>query len=150
MDYSDTHKNDLWQGYAAATAAVYAKELLSVVNPVATDTDKPEAKPEELKGIHSSAKELMHLTKETAEYRPTEERKCHPLFRLTDTSNPDAKTEVRTGYEEYKNWFLDQENFKHWLNRDSGLLLVTADLGYGKSVLAKFLIGPLTEYGVLS
>ena len=33
-DYSDTHKNDLWQGYAAATAAAYAKELLSVVTPV--------------------------------------------------------------------------------------------------------------------
>lgn len=27
-DYSDTHKNDEWQGYAAATAASYAKELL--------------------------------------------------------------------------------------------------------------------------
>jgi nucleoside phosphorylase len=27
-DYSDTHKNDMWQGFAAATAAVYAKELL--------------------------------------------------------------------------------------------------------------------------
>ena len=32
-DYSDTHKNDVWQGYAAATAAAYAKELLSVVIP---------------------------------------------------------------------------------------------------------------------
>jgi nucleoside phosphorylase len=30
-DYSDTHKNDLWQGYAAATAAAYAKELLEVI-----------------------------------------------------------------------------------------------------------------------
>ena len=27
-DYSDTHKNDSWQPYAAATAAAYAKELL--------------------------------------------------------------------------------------------------------------------------
>lgn len=27
-DYSDTHKNDKWQGYAAATAAAYARELL--------------------------------------------------------------------------------------------------------------------------
>jgi len=33
-DYSDTHKNDLWQGHAAATAAAYAKELLSVVTPI--------------------------------------------------------------------------------------------------------------------
>jgi nucleoside phosphorylase len=30
-DYSDTHKNDIWQGYAAATAAAYAKELLDVI-----------------------------------------------------------------------------------------------------------------------
>jgi hypothetical protein len=32
-DYSDTHKNDGWQGYAAATAAAYAKELLGVMSP---------------------------------------------------------------------------------------------------------------------
>jgi nucleoside phosphorylase len=30
-DYSDTHKNDIWQGYAAATAAAYAKELLEMI-----------------------------------------------------------------------------------------------------------------------
>lgn len=31
-DYSDSHKNKDWQGYAALTAAVFAKELLSVVS----------------------------------------------------------------------------------------------------------------------
>jgi nucleoside phosphorylase len=30
-DYADSHKNKQWQKYAAATAAAYAKELLSVV-----------------------------------------------------------------------------------------------------------------------
>ena len=30
-DYSDTHKNDVWQGYAAAAAAVYAKQLLESI-----------------------------------------------------------------------------------------------------------------------
>ena len=30
-DYSDSHKNDVWQGYAAVTAASYAKELLDVI-----------------------------------------------------------------------------------------------------------------------
>lgn len=30
-DYADCNKNDAWQGYAAATAAAYAKELLSVI-----------------------------------------------------------------------------------------------------------------------
>jgi nucleoside phosphorylase len=32
-DYSDTHKNKVWQGYAAATAAAYAKELLVLALP---------------------------------------------------------------------------------------------------------------------
>lgn len=30
-DYADSHKNDRWQRYAAATAAAYAKELLSFI-----------------------------------------------------------------------------------------------------------------------
>lgn len=30
-DYADSHKSKAWQGYAAATAAAYAKEILSVV-----------------------------------------------------------------------------------------------------------------------
>jgi nucleoside phosphorylase len=32
-DYADSHKNKQWQGYAAATAAAYAKELLGVIPP---------------------------------------------------------------------------------------------------------------------
>ncbi|KAJ6439094.1 Endonuclease/exonuclease/phosphatase [Purpureocillium lavendulum] len=31
-DYADSHKNDVWQPYAAATAAAYAKEILSVMH----------------------------------------------------------------------------------------------------------------------
>lgn len=30
-DYADSHKNNRWQRYAAATAAAYAKEFLSVI-----------------------------------------------------------------------------------------------------------------------
>ncbi len=30
-DYADTHKNDKWQRYAAATAAAYSRELLDYV-----------------------------------------------------------------------------------------------------------------------
>ena len=33
-DYSDTHENENWQSYAAATAAGYAKALLWVIAPV--------------------------------------------------------------------------------------------------------------------
>jgi nucleoside phosphorylase len=35
-DYADSHKNKQWQGYAAATAAAYAKELLSFIPAIET------------------------------------------------------------------------------------------------------------------
>jgi nucleoside phosphorylase len=39
-DYSDSHKNDQWQGYAALTAALYAKDLLSHLSPRETNLEK--------------------------------------------------------------------------------------------------------------
>lgn len=40
-DYCDSHKNDRWQGYAAATAAAYAKELLRVMSVDSGDVPSP-------------------------------------------------------------------------------------------------------------
>jgi nucleoside phosphorylase len=39
-DYSDTHKNKEWQGYAAMTAAAYAKDLLHRITPKRIETEK--------------------------------------------------------------------------------------------------------------
>lgn len=37
-DYADSHKNKLWKPYAAGVAAAYAKELLSIIPVVQTQT----------------------------------------------------------------------------------------------------------------
>ena len=39
-DYSDSHKNKEWQGYAAMTAAAYAKDLLRRIHPNRVDAEK--------------------------------------------------------------------------------------------------------------
>ncbi|KAI8243591.1 purine and uridine phosphorylase [Colletotrichum sp. SAR 10_96] len=39
-DYSDSHKNKQWQGYAAMAAAAYAKALLSIVLPTKIENEK--------------------------------------------------------------------------------------------------------------
>lgn len=39
-NYSDTHKNDDWQGYAAMTAAAYAKDLIRRINATRLDAEK--------------------------------------------------------------------------------------------------------------
>jgi nucleoside phosphorylase len=44
-DYSDSHKNDRWQPYAAATAAAYAKELLVALSVKEVDELGPASMP---------------------------------------------------------------------------------------------------------
>lgn len=39
-DYSDSHKNDAWQGYAAMVAAVYARELLDMIAPTSMEVQR--------------------------------------------------------------------------------------------------------------
>lgn len=39
-DYADSHKNKVWQGYAAMTAAAYAKELLLTIPPTHVEAEK--------------------------------------------------------------------------------------------------------------
>jgi nucleoside phosphorylase len=40
-DYSDSHKNKDWQGYAAMTAAAYAKDILRRIAPARVEAEKP-------------------------------------------------------------------------------------------------------------
>ncbi|KAE8332940.1 hypothetical protein BDV39DRAFT_199944 [Aspergillus sergii] len=73
-----------------------------------------------------------------------DERKCRQLFWL-------ASNDMESSYESYKSgvpdrlegtgeWLLEQPHFHQWLEDDKGLLIVSADSGCGKSVLAKHLI----------
>lgn len=73
-----------------------------------------------------------------------QESKCHQLFRL-------ARDDRDNSYEWYKKlveppidgtcrWFLSREEFQAWEMQETGLLIVSADPGCGKSVLAKHLI----------
>lgn len=48
-DYSDSHKNEGWQGYAAMTAAAYAKKLLLRLAPSKVETEKKLSELQELK-----------------------------------------------------------------------------------------------------
>ncbi|GAD93829.1 hypothetical protein BC1G_06991 [Paecilomyces variotii No. 5] len=94
----------------------------------------------------------LKFNMEMAERQMTKnEWDCLQLFRLTHTTGSGAGLEGKFTYEDFKDrvehkvegtcqWFLDQESFKRWLKEDSGILLVTADPGCGKSVLAKYLI----------
>ncbi|KAH8652926.1 hypothetical protein BGZ61DRAFT_281830, partial [Ilyonectria robusta] len=152
-DYSDSHKNKEWQGYAAMVAAAYAKDLLCRIPPNRVEAEKKigdllsgnskqlQAQREQLQ----AQKEQLQAQQDLVQERLSkEEQECLQLFRLTERS-------MDTTYEWYKNrvedrvegtcqWFLKHKHFQMWLKRESGPLLVSADPGCGKSVLAKYLI----------
>ncbi|KAH7174197.1 uncharacterized protein B0J16DRAFT_180488 [Fusarium flagelliforme] len=153
-DYSDSHKNKEWQGYAAMVAAAYAKDLLYQIAPNRLEAESKisdilSGLQEVIQKHRDIAKEQLQVQKDQAKERLSEEQqKCHQLFRLT-TSSKDATYEWYKGRIEERAegtcmWFLRHNHFQTWLSQDSGPLLVSADPGCGKSVLAKYLI----DYGL--
>jgi hypothetical protein len=67
-----------------------------------------------------------------------EEQTCLQIFSGTDYKW--YKDRIESRVVGTCQWLLTQENYNDWLQQPSGPLLVSADPGCGKSVLAKFLI----------
>ncbi|RYO95808.1 hypothetical protein DL765_011770 [Monosporascus sp. GIB2] len=117
-DYADSHKNKQWQPYAAATAAAYAKELLSVIpqrefqNPSPPSLDR--------------RKELLDSL----------------LFERIDSRHE----EIRDAHTQTCEWLLQDPQYLDWLDprkysQHHGFLWIKGKPGSGKSTLMKFLLG---------
>ncbi|KAH7228458.1 uncharacterized protein BKA55DRAFT_716163 [Fusarium redolens] len=135
-------------------AAAYAKDLLRQIPPNKVKAERrigdilseiAEEHRDVAREYYNIAKEQLQAQKDLAKAKLSEkEQECHQLFYLT-TSSKDSTYE---GYKEQVEervkgiclWFLKHKHFQRWLKQDSGPLLVTADPGCGKSVLAKYLI----------
>ncbi|KAL8409624.1 hypothetical protein RB594_007901 [Gaeumannomyces avenae] len=70
--------------------------------------------------------------------RESEEDKCLQSFRRGDYAWYKDRVELRVP--DTCLWFLNHESYHYWLADDSSPLLVSADPGCGKSVLARYLI----------
>lgn len=95
------------------------------------------------KQLHASESQLF-IQEQILKKLSREEEECLQVFRLENADSGHS-------YEWYKDrtedridgtceWFITHNNFLSWLGQDSGPLLVSADPGCGKSVLAKYLI----------
>ncbi|OAQ71914.1 ankyrin repeat-containing protein [Pochonia chlamydosporia 170] len=120
-DYADSHKNKHWQGYAAAAAAAYAKELLSLI---------PE--PQNVKetvdtSFLTKVLDALLLTK------PEDDR--DDLI--------DVKGRRVHGTCE---WFIHNNHYSEWLQGpDSQILWVSGGPGKGKTMLAIYLTQVLEQ-----
>ncbi|KAJ5490498.1 hypothetical protein N7453_011323 [Penicillium expansum] len=130
-DYADSHKNKIWQPYAAAVAAAYAKELLLAIPGQGVLLLPPIEK--------LMTKVVRQLEKLESWQKSDKETACLQAFRTTDYEyqkdlNPDKEDGTC-------NWCLQSPIFRNWQEIGSSCLLwITADPGCGKSVLSKDLV----------
>ncbi|KIV82741.1 hypothetical protein PV11_04825 [Exophiala sideris] len=151
-DYADSHKNDVWHRYAAATAAAFAKELLLYVSSDMANNEKPIR---EVMGILTdqleATKRHADLTRKTLEEMRqrnieedilNDEEKFHDCRRSFKVSSYEADKNLNPDPEPGTcSWALNHPNFRTWRHSThDDLLLISADPGCGKSVLVKFLV----------
>ncbi|KAH0562831.1 hypothetical protein GP486_002538 [Trichoglossum hirsutum] len=129
-DYADSHKNDQWQGYAAATAAALAKELLECVQPTAVDGAP-------------RVRDILNEGDGVSRMVATADRgqKVMILNWLT-TSNYGAQQSDFFGrrQEGTGEWLLHSAEFQKWLNQSRQVLLCPGMPGAGKTIITAIVI----------
>ncbi|WYZ39980.1 hypothetical protein EsH8_IV_000321 [Colletotrichum jinshuiense] len=142
-DYADSHKNKMWQEYAAAAAAAFAKELLSVVPPGRVLQEKPVPQlvaimKEQLqvfshhRDISYNHLQISKRTNELLEYRPID-------LPTVDEARYDSADVLNIPKCERGTRIRIRETIIQWADKQSTepLFWLAGPAGTGKSTIAR-------------
>ncbi|KAF3393739.1 putative ankyrin repeat protein [Penicillium rolfsii] len=133
-DYADSHKNNIWQPYAALTAASYSKELLLVI---------PGQGVRKLPRIEQFLGEIK-TNVEKIKYMFDRKEDLDILNWLTPVNyGSDQSDNLRRGQEGTGQWLLDSTEYQTWLNADKETLFCPGIPGAGKTVLTAIVVNDL-------
>ncbi|EAW20293.1 putative monooxygenase [Aspergillus fischeri NRRL 181] len=122
-DYADTHKNDLWQPYAALTAAAYAKDLLALIQPQEiVALDKLTDRLDQINGVLDSS------------YR----KKI--LDWITPLDFHDEQQRVYVDSVPTGEWLINSDVFEYWADGARCQLRCHGEAGTGKSYLCALIV----------
>ncbi|KAL1387464.1 hypothetical protein HDK64DRAFT_134977, partial [Phyllosticta capitalensis] len=144
-DYSDTHKNKEWQGYAAMTAAAFATNLLKHITPRDVEAQKS------LRDHMSSIDQKLGDVAVTAQKIKTsiEDTQAESQWReaLSWLSAPDPWTNydkaLRQRHPGSGQWLLENPTYLAWKTRPNSFLWLHGIPGCGKTVLSSTVIEDL-------
>ncbi|TKA82133.1 hypothetical protein B0A49_00190 [Cryomyces minteri] len=140
-DYADSHKNDQWQPYAAATAAACAKELLEYIQP--RDVDETRTARDALNQVsesllriedHSATTRGLILTNQEDQLRA----KVISWISSLDFAAKYHDSMIGTGL-----WLLNSAAFKTWLSGLHQTMFCPGMPGAGKTIMASIVIDHL-------
>ncbi|EWZ45839.1 uncharacterized protein FOBCDRAFT_317554 [Fusarium oxysporum Fo47] len=130
-DYSDSHKNDTWQGYAAMTAAVYAKQILGRIGPEAVAREET---------IISKIDEVISGVENLKRSISEQEVLYWLSYEDFGTYQFDERSKKSPGTCQ---WFLDSPEYQSWTQEKGQVLFCPGIAGAGKTVLASAIIESL-------
>ncbi|KAF2678771.1 hypothetical protein K458DRAFT_435608 [Lentithecium fluviatile CBS 122367] len=142
-DYSDTHKNNDWQGYAAIAAAAYAKDLLARIPVNKLEAEKRIS--EVLSSIEQNVYEARCDVKDLAlEQRRIElDHWLSPPVPSKNHNEALKQHQKGTG-----SWFLQSDAFVAWKSQRNSFLWLYGIPGCGKTILSSTIIENLRSLSI--
>ncbi|KAK3367661.1 hypothetical protein B0H63DRAFT_504525 [Podospora didyma] len=145
-DYSDTHINKEWQGYAAMTAAAYAKALLCRIPPNKVEVEKTiEEIINAVTAVISKTGEALQAVQSKLEGKQDLEilEWLTPMSFGPQQSDFFSRRQPGTGQR-----LLDSKEFTIWLGTSKETLFCPGIPGAGKTILASTVVDRLiTDFG---
>ncbi|KAK3956167.1 nucleoside phosphorylase domain-containing protein [Pseudoneurospora amorphoporcata] len=152
-DYADSHDNKIWEEYAAAVAAAYAKELLEVVQPADVRRERAARDLPELKNTLSKVCEILDTIARTVnaiwatvDSSQKQNEKSRVLDWLTDIQfgphHSLSRDERQPGT---GTWFLNSTKYYTWRDGDVKVLFCEGIPAAGKPILPSMVIEHLAN-----
>ncbi|RWA07101.1 hypothetical protein EKO27_g7995 [Xylaria grammica] len=134
-DYSDSHKNKDWQGYAAMTAAAYTKDLLCQIQP--SDVVAEER-------LNQFVLESVSRIDENVEALKLKATRKEDLEVLDWVSSVDYGPQQSDFFKRVQPgtglWFLQSVQYRDWISAETKTLFCPGMPGAGKTILASIII----------
>ncbi|KAF4995561.1 hypothetical protein FDECE_12760 [Fusarium decemcellulare] len=142
-DYSDSHKNKEWQGYAAMTASAYAKDLLCRLAPNRVEAMNKIS--EAISDLKNEVSDTSRKADAILHHQRTQEQNdmldwLTPVDYGSQQSDYFGRRQPGTG-----NWLLESAEFCTWLENSNQTLFCPGIPGAGKTILTSVVIDDMTS-----
>ncbi|KAJ4248105.1 hypothetical protein NW762_012875 [Fusarium torreyae] len=142
-DYSDSHKDDQWQGYAAMAAAAFAKDLLNRIVPKRIENETRMAELflkglNDIENIERDIKEIQDYSQKLGEIEIL--NWLVPSDYGLQQSEIFQKRQPGTGQ-----WILDSEAYQTWTSTQGGTLFCSGIPGAGKTIITSIVVNDLMQ-----
>ncbi|THX36240.1 hypothetical protein D6D10_06833 [Aureobasidium pullulans] len=146
-DYSDSHKNKEWQGYAAMTASAYTMDLLKCIPPWSLEREQRlrdvlNSLHDEVTHVRTIAEEISHGQQSSKQQQLM--RDIQKWLSPSDSSISQNKA-FKLRHQGTGQWLLNSTFYLSWEERLERFIWLHGLFGCGKTVLASSIIHRLNS-----